>query len=115
MGKRFPEVRGLHMARIALTGYLRRAADGTIISHCNELDVETCGDSIEEIQQRTVEMIIAYFAACQKLGTLRDVLEGLRETDAAAAQRAVPQGQWRAVPTDLNRFQFDTEFADCRG
>jgi len=48
------------------------------VSHCNELDIQTCGSTVEAVLRGTLDMIRAYFSAAQKVGTYRSTLEALR-------------------------------------
>ena len=99
---------------ITLTGFIYPSEDGMLISHCNELDIDTCADSFEEIQQRTEEMIHAYFVASTKMGMYNELMERLQALSMEASQRTWQQGQWRAVPKDLIKLKFDTEFRELR-
>jgi predicted RNase H-like HicB family nuclease len=100
------------MDRIVLTGIIYRDEDGIYVSHCNELDIDTCGDTFEDVQRTTKSMIRAYFAACKKLGTYDDVLTRLK--NSAASRSTWIEGNWRAVPVDLANLQFTAEFNGLR-
>lgn len=97
------------MPRILLTGYIYRDPDGMFVSHCNELDTDTWGPSIEEAQRLTPDMIETYFRMAAKIGSLNDVLANL----SSASEDAVPdsglQRKWQATTVD-GSLHFDAKF-----
>lgn len=73
------------MEPLVLTGVIFKDEDGIFVSHCHELDIETCGESLEELRHRTESMIRSYFKACQKLGTYEQILRRLNATTTVLA------------------------------
>jgi hypothetical protein len=46
-----------------------------IIAHCVPLDVSSCGHDLEEAQRNIRDAVEGFVVACEKLGTLKEVLE----------------------------------------
>lgn len=66
------------MQYVLLTGEIY-FQEGMYISHCKQLDIETCGKTLDEARERTIDMIRLYFEACQKQGTFAEVIASLRQ------------------------------------
>lgn len=98
------------MPRILLTGYIYQDPDGMFVSHCNELDTDTWGPSVEEARRLTPDMIETYFHMAAKIGTLNDVLASLSSVSEDVAQGSGIQGRWQATPID-NSMQFEVRAA----
>lgn len=51
------------------------------VSYCPELDMASCGESLEESKKNLKEVISINFAECRKMGTLSQLLQdaGLTE------------------------------------
>ena len=45
------------------------------VSYCPELDMASCGKSIEESKKNLKEVISINFVECQKMGTLNELLQ----------------------------------------
>ena len=45
------------------------------VSYCPELDIASCGKSIEESKKNLKEVISINFVECQKMGTLNEMLQ----------------------------------------
>ena len=45
------------------------------VSYCPELDMASCGESIEESKKNLKEVISINFAECRKMGTLNQLLQ----------------------------------------
>ena len=45
------------------------------VSYCPELDIASCGESIEESKKNLKEVISINFEECQKMGTLNQLLQ----------------------------------------
>lgn len=46
-----------------------------IIAHCVPLDVSSCGHDLEEARRNIRDAIAGFVVACEKMGTLQEVLE----------------------------------------
>ena len=46
-----------------------------IIAHCVALDVSSCGHDLEEAQRNIQDAVAGFVVACEKMGTLKEVLE----------------------------------------
>jgi len=46
-----------------------------IIAHCVPLDVSSCGHDLEEARRNIRDAVAGFVAACEKMGTLEDILE----------------------------------------
>lgn len=80
--------------------------DGVYLSECCELNISTCAASLDACLQDTLEMILAYFAASAKMGTLQDELghlvSGIQLNSGALdleTDFALPVGGLHAVGT----------------
>jgi predicted RNase H-like HicB family nuclease len=49
--------------------------DGVIVALCPELQVSSFGDTLEEAERSIKEALELFFAGCEEMGTLHDVLE----------------------------------------
>lgn len=49
--------------------------NNVIIAHCVPLDVSSCGRDLEEAQRNIHDAIAGFVRACEKMGTLEEVLE----------------------------------------
>ena len=49
--------------------------DATYIAYCPELDVSSCGDSIERAKQMLKTAVRLFLEEAEKMGTLLDILE----------------------------------------
>lgn len=49
--------------------------NGVIIAHCVPLDVSSCGHDLEEAQRNIRDAVAGFVVACEKMGTLQEVLE----------------------------------------
>jgi len=47
----------------------------TYVSYCPELDVSSCGDSIERAKQMLKTAVRLFLEEAEKMGTLKDILE----------------------------------------
>ena len=45
------------------------------VSYCPELDMASCGESIEESKKNLKEVISINFVECRKMGTLNELLQ----------------------------------------
>jgi len=45
------------------------------VSYCPELDIASCGESVEESKKNLKEVISINFEECQKMGTLNQLLQ----------------------------------------
>jgi len=45
------------------------------VSYCPELDISSCGESVEESKKNLKEVISITFAECRKMGTLNQLLQ----------------------------------------
>jgi predicted RNase H-like HicB family nuclease len=45
------------------------------VSYCPELDIASCGESIEESKKNLKEVISINFVECRKMGTLDELLQ----------------------------------------
>jgi predicted RNase H-like HicB family nuclease len=67
------------------------------VGYCPELDVSSCGCSIEEARKNLKTAVRLFVEEAEKLGTLRDIL-------IEAGYRETPDGQWispRLVATEV--------------
>lgn len=49
-------------------------ADGVVIAHCLQKDVSSCGHDLQEARRNIRDALSGYIAACEKMGTLEEVL-----------------------------------------
>jgi predicted RNase H-like HicB family nuclease len=48
---------------------------GMYVSYCPELDIASCGESVEESKKNLKEVISINFVECKKMGTLDQLLQ----------------------------------------
>ena len=48
---------------------------GSYVSYCPQLDVSSCGDTIDEAQRMLKEAVSLFLEEAEKMGTLQDILE----------------------------------------
>jgi len=48
---------------------------GMYVAYCPELDISSCGESVEESKKNLKEVISITFAECRKMGTLNQLLQ----------------------------------------
>ena len=48
--------------------------DGVIIAHCPRLDVSSCGHDLDEARRKIRDALAGFVEACERMGTLEDVL-----------------------------------------
>ena len=49
--------------------------DETYIAYCPELDISSCGDSVDEARKMLKEAVRLFLEEAEKMGTLQDILE----------------------------------------
>ena len=67
------------------------------VGYCPELDVSSCGGSVDEARNNLRTAVKLFIEEAQKLGTLRDIL-------AEAGYKEMPDGHWtspRLVATEV--------------
>lgn len=64
------------VATIDLHGRIFRE-DGQFVCYCDELDISTQGDTLDETIRRSRDMVAAYFEAARKTGGLQAILARL--------------------------------------
>ena len=62
------------------------------VSYCPELDVASCGDTVEEARRRVGEAVRLFLEESQRMGTLQDMLreEGFVPNDPTGASWSPP-------------------------
>ncbi|MBU1626519.1 type II toxin-antitoxin system HicB family antitoxin [bacterium] len=48
--------------------------DKTYVSYCPELDISSCGESIEQAKEMLKTAVLLFIEEAEKMGTLRDIL-----------------------------------------
>ncbi|MDA0738452.1 MAG: type II toxin-antitoxin system HicB family antitoxin [Nitrospirae bacterium] len=63
--------------------------ENTFISHCPELDVSSCGKTIDEARYNLKTAVRLFVEEAEKMGTLEDILQesGFKQN---------PDGKWQA-------------------
>jgi predicted RNase H-like HicB family nuclease len=51
--------------------------EGFYVSRCVELEISTCGRSLEEAMSMTKDMLLGYFEVARQIGSLGDVVSKL--------------------------------------
>lgn len=49
--------------------------DGTYVAYCPELDVSSCGDTVEHAKEMLKTAVRLFLEEAEKIGTLKDILE----------------------------------------
>ena len=78
--------------RAELTGRIWVDEDGIFNSHCNELDIMACGETMDEVVRSTLDGIRVYIESCVEDGTIGALMERLGAPD------------WPALPPFVTRF-----------
>lgn len=63
------------MPTFALTLHCRIFKEGDqYVSHCQEMNVSTCGDTMDKVLRRTKELVLIHLEEARDDGTLMDLL-----------------------------------------
>ncbi|MBI4653202.1 hypothetical protein HY750_03035 [Candidatus Kuenenbacteria bacterium] len=60
--------------QIKFTNQIRQEGK-MFVAYCSELDISTCGKSLEEAKKNIVETTELFFEEAKKMGTLNDILK----------------------------------------
>ena len=73
------------MFQIEFTSLIFKEGEA-FVSYCPELNVSSCGDSVEEARRRLPEAVRLFLEESQRMGTLRDILleEGFSPRDSSS-------------------------------
>jgi len=71
--------------------------DGTYVAYCPELDVSSCGNTVEHAKNMLKTAVRLFLEEAEKLGTLADILEESRYTKDSGGRWLPP----RLVATEL--------------
>lgn len=74
---------------LRIEGRIFRDADGILVSRCESLDISTCGETFEDVVRSTVDMLVTYFEASQKLGRMPEVMRMLAGDALADVPREI--------------------------
>jgi predicted RNase H-like HicB family nuclease len=69
----------------------------TYVAHCPELDVSSCGDTLDQARQNLKTAVRLFLEEAEKLGTLEDILQ-------ECSFQLSPKGVWispRLVSTEV--------------
>ena len=69
----------------------------TYIAYCPELDISSCGDSVEKAREMLKTAVRLFVEEAEKMGTLRDILEESKYTRDAGGRWVPP----RLIATEL--------------
>ena len=47
------------------------------VSYCPQLDVSSCGDTVEEARRMLKEAVSLFIEGAEELGTLQEILDGI--------------------------------------
>jgi predicted RNase H-like HicB family nuclease len=71
--------------------------DETFVSYCPELDISSCGDSIEHAKEMLKTAVRLFIEEAEKMGTLKDILQEANFKEDSTGRWVPP----RLVATEL--------------